>query len=298
MYELSVGSKIFVLGEYQVLESGTALLSVIEPRFKMKFIPGSGKVSGFHDKSPAGIFFNQHHEFFKNWDIEFVDPHDGAGGFGASTAQVALLQGFKTSYPSLEKDAWVELDLKGLHKNYLEMAQLSSGVQPSGADFVAQIQGGLVSVDLKHGKIQKTFWPFSKWQFLFFMTRNKVSTHDHLSKLTQLNTKKLNEIYQRSIRALEEQNEICFLQSFKDYQLELKALGWESEKTTQLLLKAQNYKGVLAAKGCGAMGSDVLALLIEKSNTIDIIKQMEKLGVKYCGGFDDQTEGLVSKYGP
>lgn len=299
MFELSVGSKIFLIGEYQVLNGGSALLSVLEPRFRMFVKPGNGNFKGLPQGSPADRYFKKNYDFFEKWDFEFEDPHQGCGGFGASTAQIALLQGFKDGFASFQNDSQFNFDLREIHKSYLEMATSSTGVPPSGADLLAQFQGGLVEVDLGAGKIQRWPWPFANWQVLFFATGKKLATHEHLAELGELNLEALRKIYQRAMEALAQGKASEFVKGFSDYQKELADRGWQAPTTTELLSEIHRRSGVIAAKGCGAMGVDVVAVIVDKESARALVADFEKqLGLRYVGDLDQRTQGFAWKWIP
>lgn len=314
MFELSVGSKVFLVGEYQVLQEGTAFLAVIEPRFKMLVQAGHGELSGVPQGSPAFIFHEHEQEFFKNWNLEFLDPHAGRGGFGASTAQVALLQGFKDGFASMNSQAQVELDLKKIRQKYLELVRPVSGPSPSGADLLGQIQGGLVELNIQSGKIQKHAWPFNNLQVYFFATGKKQATHEHLKEITlSQNTKtkvsgvdsmessgeklsELTRIYSRAMESFHQRDENLFNSAIADYHKELEKLGWVAKETLAWVSELQKLEGVKAAKGCGAMGADVIAVIAQTSHAQTVIHSSEALGLKYIGSLDQRTEGFAYKW--
>src|SRR5690606_39000184 len=108
-------SKTFLLGDYLSLLGGPALLLNTEPRFQglLESIQPTVKSSaiadkiqaiepypGIHPQSPAGKFLQRHASDFADCNLTFFDPHQGAGGFGASSAQflmVYALWSLKTS---------------------------------------------------------------------------------------------------------------------------------------------------------------------------------------------------------
>lgn len=296
MYELSVGSKVFLLGEYQVLQQGGALLVTLEPRFKMTVRSGNGAVSGISPGSPADQFLRRQKDFFQAWDLDFQDPHQGRGGFGASTAQVALVQGLYEGHADFKSSAQFNFDLKKLHKSYLEVAWNGQGVPPSGADLLSQFQGGLVEVNFERSQIQRQSWPFSKWQVLFFATGRKLATHEHLNALEAMDLSGLRQCYDRAMMSFRRADGEGFARSFNDYRLELHRQGWEYSETTSLIQKISPFSGVHGVKGCGAMGVDVLAVLIESEREIELVSQCENLGLTYIGNLDHRTEGFDWKW--
>ncbi len=298
MFELSVGSKVFFLGEYQVLGGGSAFLAVLEPRFQLLVNPGTGNLTGIQHGSPGDLYFQREKEFFRDWDLEFRDPHHGRGGFGASTAQIALLQGFKEGLESFRTQAQLDFDLRKIHKIYLELATERTGVVPSGADLISQFQGGLVEVDLGAGKIQRHSWPFPQWQVLFFATGNKLATHEHLKELKDLELNDLRLLYHKAMSAFKDRQASAFAEALREYQAALMLQGWQSPATGSLLTSINALPGIVAAKGCGAMGADVIAVMVESSKMSEIISEIDTLGLRYIGNLENRTEGFAWKWNP
>jgi hypothetical protein len=243
--------------------------------------------------SPAGRYAHQEQEFFKNWDAEFSDPHEGRGGFGASTAQIALLQGFKEGYETLRSQSQFDFDLRRLHRQYLQLAHTpGSGTLPSGADLLAQFQGGLVEINFETAKIQRQSWPFPQWQVLFFATGSKLATHEHLQQLHEPDLSSLRQIYHRAMAALANQVAAEFAQAFGDYQQNLFNNGWESESTGHFIKQINQLEGVVGSKGCGAMGSDVIAVLVETQAQGHCVSALQQLGLTFVGSLEQRTEGF------
>lgn len=293
MYELSVGSKVFLFGEYQVLNGGAALVINLEPRFKLQVKTGTGLVAGISKESPAGRYLQQEQTFFNQFDLKFIDPHLGRGGFGASTAQLALLMGLRDGFSWFQSEAEVDFDIRKFHKKYLELATTETGVAPSGADLIGQIRGGLVEVDIGGGKIQWQAWPFPQWDLLFFATGYKQATHEHLSQLKELNISSLRTIYHATLEAFKNREAELFVKGLGDYQKELAHQGWQTSFTAGLLQKILPMTGVMAAKGCGAMGADVVAVLVEKKEAATLKTKITELGVTFIGDLDQRTDGFA-----
>jgi hypothetical protein len=298
-----VGSKIFLLGEYQVLKPGAALLVSVEPRFKMivkrAVTPGSLErplLAGINVGSPADLYYRQELGFFKDWEFEFIDPHAGRGGFGASTAQMVLLQGFREGDEGFHSHSQFDFDLRKLHKKYLEVASGAAGTPPSGADLLAQFQGGMVEIDLGASKIERHSWPFPQWQVLFFATGQKLATHEHLKNIAELDVESLRVAYQQTLRAFRDGQAMAFAEGFRRYQQELAIKGWQASTTTNFLEAIHRLNGVVAAKGCGAMGADVIAVLVDSKHELELIPTIETLGLKYTASLDDRTEGFTWKW--
>jgi len=109
---LSVPGKTFLVGEYLALSGGPSLLVATEPRFvlRVKAVAPRGRAAHpFAAASPAGRYLSRvirDSEMF-----EFQDPHQGAGGLGASSAQFALLYAWQNNIdvPPTSDTLWSEL---------------------------------------------------------------------------------------------------------------------------------------------------------------------------------------------
>ena len=94
--ELSVPSKTFLLGEYVVIHGGPALVLTTEPRFTLyALLQKTQRQIDIHSKSPAGKWIEQHADFYQQYHLQFNDPHQSKGGFGASGAQFILLEALR-----------------------------------------------------------------------------------------------------------------------------------------------------------------------------------------------------------
>lgn len=204
-----------------------------------------------------------------SWDIEgFYDPYDNLGGFGASGAEF-IVQAKKLG----TVDVWKVLD------NYKKQ-----GFSGSGADVVSQWMGGLVYFYAKEHIIQNMTWPFENLYVGLIHTGYKIKTHEHLQQLTQTNFSALDQIVLTCCESIKNKSQKLFLRSIVDYCQELDKLNLLSETTKILLNKLSENKIILAAKGCGAMGADVVLVIIEKQNKalFEDYCRIEKLNLVYC----------------
>lgn len=266
--KFSFPSKTFLLGEYVALEGGPALMLGHAPLFEFAFANSKEAQSfTFHQDSPAGAWADIHEEFFANTKIEYLDPHNGAGGFGASTAQFLavylyvlsrqnMLRGGGTDLSNLQKWAIVE-DYRQLFED--------EDVPPSGYDLMAQMQKGLTAV---HGVQQKTepvVWPFKDSDILVYKTASKVKTHEHLQDLeiSELTLKELTSSVERCLSAIHKKDRADFMEGVKTFAATLQNAGLLAAETAALIQKWNDAEGVLASKGCGAMGADVFVVFVD-----------------------------------
>jgi mevalonate kinase len=255
--DLSVGSKVFVVGEYLALNGGPAVVAITNPRFRisvsLRSIRSENSESvetvGIHPLSPAGLFIDLHKDFFKNYSIGFHDPYKGAGGFGASTAQFALVAGLFESRQAIENNAQPLFDYQKILKSYRDLAWNKMGFPPSGSDLLAQFKGGLCIVDSNLGRVEKLVWNFQKLTLGFIRTGNKIETHEHLKQLKPFDNTKLLDFVSSFIENIRNQNEEQTIYGFNAIGAELDRLGFQCEKTKLLISNLKTSKLVLVAKG-------------------------------------------------
>ncbi len=262
---LSCPSKTFLLGEYAVMNSGAALLFNSEPRFQLIVnLRGTGEVEGIHPASPAAQWMAQNRDRFGHADLQFVDPHNGLGGFGASSAQFVLVHalaqfiadGRQTNESSVVQVEPIWRD----YRNVSAGSRNSNMMGPSGADIVAQFAGGLCEVNLEPFSFSQLSWPFEEFEFTIVRTGKKVATHEHLNEIRRVDTDELNFILERGLDAFETKDSQEFFDAVNDYYGELSELGLVADRTQVYVSTLLAQPFVRAAKGCGALGADTIVV--------------------------------------
>lgn len=275
----SASSKTFMLGEYLILEGGPAIVLNTQPVFQLWVFDNEIQtiVDGIHPESPAGKLLTENDVKIKNKKIVFADPHSGKGGFGASSAQYALCDQFindkETDFSILER--------------YHVHSWNGEGRKPSGADVISQSMGNSISlVDLNKNEIQSAAWPFTDIDFLLFHTGQKLPTHEHLKELDLSNTDKMKDIVLSAWKNLSNTNSEGFIQSITDFADELKARNWVASHTASHLQKMSSWNEVLAAKGCGALGSDTILVLCKNGEQKKVLSKAQDLGLEFIANSD------------
>ena len=238
---IQIPSKTFVAGEYAVLEGSPALVLGHAP-----FFHASLGEKSFHPDSPAGTYLKQQN---KNLHFDFYDPHQGKGGFGGSGAEFVAAYSFvegKNSFDSA--DAW----------KLWEAFPRSEG---SGMDVLVQSFGAgkeaaLYSIDQKNRIIQNA--PSLGVSYTLFHTGKKLPTHEHLrTELPALDPVKKQLV--RLLTSFGNRQKFCSeLNNLGDCLDDLGLLAAHSKAAVQ---EIRSLPGIWAAKGCGAMGSDVILVL-------------------------------------
>lgn len=258
--ECSAPSKTFMAGEYIALEGYPTLILNTEPRFKLIADTEQLKnASAIHPDSPAGKLIQDHQSILAHISLAFHDPHQGKGGFGASSAQFlmvyALLQHLKKK--PLEHKHFSEL-----LSCYQSYAWNGTGAKPSGADLMSQWFGKITLFNHQEKQIQAYDWPFENITFCLLHTGQKIPTHDHLKQLKQIPTQALLPWMQKIQESFLQKDVFQFILSIQGYGDTLQKENLIAETTLPLLHLIQQHEATLATKGCGALGADVILVLL------------------------------------
>ena len=246
----AIPAKTFLLGEYLALEGGPALVLTTTPCFEVG-LSREQTSSVIHPDSPAGLFWEKSR---KDVELTWHDPYHGIGGLGASSAQ--FLGAYWASHSPWDQNA--------LLKAYWDCSwQKGCGVRPSGYDVLAQASSGCVYL---HGHTQKPVsynWPFKDIAFILLHTGDKLPTHEHLQTIRLAKVMNaLSSIVLSGKEAFEGANSEQLIDAVKRYHLALTALNLVANRTQEQLMQLMSDQDVLACKGCGAMGADVLLVLV------------------------------------
>ncbi len=270
-----IPGKTFLLGEYAVLQGGTAIIACTSPFFELHVLPDNGRKNPFHPQSPAGKFIADHLDIFNPLHLTWTSPY--GGGFGGSTAEFLACV---TLYAKLTLQTFSS---EQLYTTYLKYAYNQKGIAPSGVDLIAQaqMQEGLVFVQ---PNLQPAIdsWPFKDLALLLFKTPDKLPTHHYLQDLKKTsNYTELSKLVLKGHEAIKNKNAASFIEIINDYADSLKSLALTAEATLDILKKLTESQLFLAAKGCGALGVDVIAVLIPVQNQQKGISFCKELGLSF-----------------
>lgn len=271
--QIQIPGKTFLVGEYGVLQGGPALIATTEPCFyEIKSILTADQTGSLpHPESPAGRLLLDHGVPLSS--LEVFDPYEGQGGLGASTAQFLLA--WQKIFPVFDvQEQWPKL-----LKEYRRYATFK-GRTPSGADLLAQAVGGVALVDEPRSNLKALDWPFAHLHFTLLRTGHKVATHQHLSEMKDINYSSLIEIARRACHHFELADETGFVASIQDFAKDLSCLGLVLPATQNVLKQIQSLSEVLAAKGCGALGADIILLLHRQELSPDFLRLLQELSLR------------------
>ncbi|MFL5814396.1 MAG: hypothetical protein ACJ763_12525 [Bdellovibrionia bacterium] len=298
----SIPGKVFLLGEYAVLMGLPCVAVALGPRFQARYVSG-GSLGEIHPESPAGKLLAWSEKTVSPEvrqkalkDLTFEDPLKGAGGFGASTAQFALV------YQALGSHAGWELSWSAAWKLYRELTRKETELKsPSGADLVSQWRGGVTWFNPSALVADDLFTCADFSGLMIFSATGqagrKVATHTHLDSLNAKDWQRtLEPITQAGVRAIRAGQLSGLGQAMSDYAQALHGLGLEIPSTTADRHALVSLPGVLGVKGAGAMQADAVLVLVDPAAGAEAREQIQKVaesrGLRLaCNGLS-QVEGL------
>lgn len=260
----TIPAKTFLLGEYSALRQSSAILLITSPCFQLQ-LNHTEQATTIHPDSPAGLYWRQKHYLLSK--ISWIDPYHGQGGLGASSAQflgVYLADCYLNN---------TSPTLSNMLSAYHQYAWTGEGLKPSGYDILAQTQFGCTYINKQNNIMQSYPWPFSDLGFLLIHTGMKLATHHHLQNTTlPSNLEPLSLIVEKVKEAFDDKNSECFIHAINEFHDMLKKLQRVAPHTLSLIEQLRLYPELLAVKGCGALGADIL-LLITYSHSLSTLQK-------------------------
>lgn len=254
MIKWRIPAKTFLLGEYAALLEGSAIVLTTDPCFEVSLVEDVSNHS-IHPESPAGKYWVTHS--LPGYNLRWHDPYHGQGGLGASSAQ------FVGAYSAVCHLLHLPLESKGLLEAYYDNAWRGEGLRPSGYDVLAQSQRLCVYINRHNNVMQNYEWPFEDIAFLLLHSGEKLATHYHLQGMRLPDgIHLLSPIVEQAKTAFEQADSESLVTAVNSYQQHLTTLRLMAGNTLHQIRVLQEDPEILAAKGCGAMGADVLLLIV------------------------------------
>ncbi|MDR3501238.1 MAG: hypothetical protein P4L79_01470 [Legionella sp.] len=251
-----IPAKTFLLGEYAAVAEASAIVLTTTPCFELSQSTEPDLV-GIHPQSPAGLWWQQQNiETGLTWH----DPYAGIGGLGASSAQ--FLASYLASRMLQEKRA----DMDSMLEAYYQASWTGKGLRPSGYDVIAQSQQGCVYINRQNKTVQCYDWSLHDLSFFLIHTGIKLATHYHLQDTalpSQIDY--LSNLVDMAKNAFEHQDSQQLITCVNNYHAKLAELGLVAEHSLQLINQLKSHPEVLAIKGCGALGADIILILTSRS---------------------------------
>ena len=153
---------------------------------------------------------------------------------------------------------------------YYQCAWRGEGLKPSGYDLIAQSQHRCVYMNREQKIIKSYEWPFKDIAFLILHSGQKLATHYHLRNLNLPSSiKQLSATVELAQAAFEQMNSEKLVKAVNTYHQQLANLHLVAPHSMEYIQLFNSQPEVLAAKGCGALGADVI-LLIVPSNCLKL----------------------------
>jgi mevalonate kinase len=274
MMKWLIPAKTYLLGEYAALAGQGAILLNTKPCFEVDLTDKPG-LQGIHKDSPAGRWWREQGD--SSGGLCFTDPYHGLGGMGASTAQ------FLGVYRAIEhiKQAG-NFSREHLLSSYWASAWSGRGIRPSGYDLLAQSSSAdIVYINAKQAQFKPLTWVFHDLSFIIVHTGNKIATHQHLQNTVMpAAVNDLHQITQRALHAFENVNACDLIQSIQAYHQALDSMNLVHDHTLKLISSLKQNPDILAMKGCGALGADVLLIVTTKQASNDVQTQLRAVDLK------------------
>jgi mevalonate kinase len=293
---LSAPSKTFLVGEYAVLGRFCAILLSTHPRFNLDcFLVGepaeNDDTSHVGGQSPFYVLTRDYADVFSHYRLKFSDPHSGGGGFGASSAK------FLMAYRAVTLIKNEEFSISKALEYYRAIsAGLKDNVRPSGADVAAQYNGGVTYLSPTSDP-KDIGWPFKDITALIFKTGVKIQTHKHLKGLKQAKPARaeysaLSSVVDMAYSAFTDRSCDLLIRAINKYAELMLDMRLVHPATKTILDKLGKSQDVLAAKGCGALGADVVLVLCGSTSKEQTKTFATSLGLAYVSSSDNLSPGL------
>lgn len=259
-----IPGKTFLVGEYSVLVGGEALLLATGPGFNVSQVDHN---INYHPLSAAGLYARQHH-IENHFELH---NHFKVGGFGQSTAEFISV--------------WLQKNTKIVRENILSIYDeyrncyiQNQEMQPSGADLMSQIYGGVTHFAQPIQQSKKVSWPFPQIGFFIFSTGKKAQTHDHLEKLNRDRLHDLVPVSNQVIKYFLDKKQDSFLDGIRDWSsfLEKKQLQELSVLDLKNKIK-KSHPAILAVKPNGALGFDTVTVFYDHKQKEEVSEYLNKI---------------------
>lgn len=258
----SIPAKTFLLGEYIAITGAPAFVLTTSPCFELTLLNKTG-LYGIHPESPAGRWWME--QGHTDVGLLWHDPYQGRGGMGASSAQFlgAYFASMHVQKKLVNQDAMLAA--------YAQSTWFGDGIRPSGYDVLAQSLQACVYIDKQNAFCQTYSWPFQDIAFLLLHTGQKLATHHHLQTMTlPSEMSQLVAIVDQAKHAFECADGGVIVDAVNAYHQQLAQMDLVAAHSMKHITLFGKHADVLAVKGCGAMGADVLLLLVpsERLDTV------------------------------
>ncbi|MGE4132776.1 MAG: hypothetical protein AB7F86_14120 [Bdellovibrionales bacterium] len=287
----STPSKTFLVGEYAVLTGAPGLVLNTEPRFELMASRGETHLDIFHPNSAAGLWIEQRRPLLEGWRLEFHDPHQRQGGFGASSAQFIAVHCLTTYLQSSFAKITEVLDYQALWRDHQALTQNRG----SGADVLAQLTGDVAYVNVASLETSCRPWPYQEMGFGIVRTHQKIATHEHLMQVDRAAMSLLNRPALAAVEAFGSASSEVFVGRLKQFTNSLKEFSLQAPAALTLIRLFEEQPWCLVAKGCGALGADTVLFLYPMEEKEKMHAFVRKQRLNLVATHSDLSRGLEMK---
>jgi hypothetical protein len=273
---LSVPGKLFLMGEYGVIEGGTAFVAALSPSYVFEADTGTRA----HPESPWGRWSSVRVDL-----LHGVKPV-GAGlgpGFGSSTAELIAGAAFYEGRLPKTQTLWSEYRERHPSASGADLAAQLESVHGSGSFFKIDLSGGELGVF----PIDPPHWVDQVWVFRV-APGNKLKTHEDLERPRKpLDFPQFQDLMLRFEAACfnKSQEGLRIFDEFADF---LHAFDRETESSHRIRRTLRQVRGVIGVKGCGAGLNDSFLVARDASAPKkEIMETAEGLGLHFLGSLKE-----------
>ena len=275
----SIPAKTFLVGEYAALAGAPAIILTTTPCFEVTLSNDPG-MQGIHPESPAGRLWAAFGD--KTQGLAWFDPYAGCGGLGASSAQ------FVGTYAAINNLQTKTFNKDALLNCYFNYGWQGTGLRPSGYDVLAQSMSGCAYINKEFERCQSMSWPFLDIAFLLLHTGKKLATHEHLQAAElPYQIDRLAIIVDDAKKAFELNSSTALVEAVNAYHQQLLKMKLVASHSQDSIEQLESQSDILAIKGCGAMGADVLLLIVPSLRLDMLRKQFSNEGWRILATSDD-----------
>jgi hypothetical protein len=261
------------------------------PRFELIARKGPGPSVGFPEQSPAALWIEQRRPLLEGWALEFNDPHNRQGGFGASSAQFIFVHCLTTYLQSSFAKITEVFDREAVWNDH----QVLTKHRGSGADVLAQLQGQVAHIDVATVHTRALKWPYPDVGFGIVRTHQKVRTHEHLQQIDKKAMSLLARPSQAAVEAFGNASSEVFVGRLKAFSTALKEFNLQAPASLNLIRLFEDQSWCLASKGCGALGADTVLFLYPIEEKEKVTTFVRKQSLNMVATQQDLSPGLEMK---
>jgi hypothetical protein len=269
---IQIPGKIFLFGEYAVMQGGEAVIAAVSPHYRAQ------KEGRLHPDSPAAVFLQ---EQGMSTPLQITD---GPGrGFGSSTAELIAANQI-IAKPMNPADLWAWYRERFYPASGADLAVQSIALKEGTGFYQFQIQGDSF-------RVQKLNVPYLfQSNCLVFQCppSQKIPTHTYLEKQQHdpLDHRITNSFIHRWLDGFDPR-------LMNEWAEHLAQSGRESLFARDVRKAFTSIDGVVGVKGCGAGMNDVFLVSMDQANPIQTLKSVhrvaEHLELKFLGALHERV---------